>query len=409
MSLGLLALFVGACAGNPQSTDRSDGGLDVPPPRDVSTDTPLRDGMVNGDTPAPECGGEREPCCEDGRCEGILVCGGTGFCATCGRGGEPCCPGGGCNSGLECDGSVCRGCGGDGEPCCPGATPCAGGNTCVAGMCRACGVEPGTCMPGLLETEDCGMCGTRTRRCLETCEFAGWRACTGERACTPGATESTECGLCGTRERTCEASCDWGPFRECMGEGTCEPGTTVTGGCEGPCQARSCSAACMPEACNGTNPSCTPMPGPCSMMCPNGYHVARADCDTSCAAGCTAGSFVNRPTWCEPDQGTSFRACMICNGSVCSNPCGPGYYVSRIVQGNAADRNNCGLTDANMFICTKTTPSFNQCGTTCPPGYAPSGAPIRNTSTCLAARMEANSNIPNDYGRLLRCTGPGSP
>lgn len=280
----------------------------------------------------------------------------------------------------------------------------------MAGMCRACGIEPGTCMPGSRDMEPCGRCGIRNRTCLATCEYGEWTACTGERACIAGETEMMECGRCGSQVRTCEASCDWGPFGGCTGEGMCEAGTVVTGGCEGPCQARDCSAACMPEGCDEQNPSCMTQVAPCAEPCPNGYHVTRAACDTSCAAGCTPGTFVNRATRCEPDEGSSFRACVICNATDgCANACGPGYYVQRISIGSAADRSNCGLNDALMFTCRKTTANFSQCGTTCPPGYARNGSSTRNTSTCQAARIEANGNIPNQYAQLQRCTGPGSP
>lgn len=118
---------------------------------------------------------------------------------------------------------------------------------------------------------------------------------------------------------------------------------------------------------------------------------------------------MNRATECSPDAGASFRACVICNSTDgCANACGPGYYVAQIVSASAAERSACGLTDASMFVCRKTTTSFSQCGTTCPSGYTRIGSPTRSATTCSAAVIEANFNIPNGYAMLARCDGPGS-
>lgn len=366
-------------------------------------DTGMPD-MGMPDVPPPPCGGVDEPCCADGpACDGILICN-AGFCSPCGIPGAPCCEGSACNLGLVCQAGMCAGCGAVGEACCAGTSSCETGATCSGGSCRACGVEPGTCMPGDVDTESCGTrCGIRTRICQATCAWGPWTACAGEGECAAGAMESMDCGMCGTETRSCGADCRWGTFGACSGEGECTAGETLTTGCIGPCQARQCSSACGLGDCTRENPACSDYTAACFAFCNAGYHPTRARCETTCGE-CTPGSWVNRITRCEPDSGSSYSMCLICNTTDgCSNACGPGYHVDRIRTGSSIDRNNCGLNDINMVTCRRNTDSrWTQCGTECPPGAIRSD-PVRDTSRCNAAAIEANVNIPNSYSFRVTC------
>ena len=116
--------------------------------------------------------------------------------------------------------------------------------------------------------------------------WSDWSACTGEGPCASGEVDTEPCGLCGTRSRTCSADCRWGAFGDCGGEGECAPLSTspCTTSC-GSTGSRSCDAscrfgACTPpgEVCNGVDDDCD---GVCDEGCRHGIHRSASPGDHS--------------------------------------------------------------------------------------------------------------------------------
>jgi hypothetical protein len=126
---------------------------------------------------------------------------------------------------------------------------------------------------GASESVPCGMCGSVTRFCSSSLEWA-YGVCMGESGvCMPGTTSTVACGNCGTQPANCDASCHWAPTAACSGEGVCAPGARTRTGmgcpagqthdvlCDGTCTYQSAST-CAADAC--------PTPGasesvPCGM------------------------------------------------------------------------------------------------------------------------------------------------
>lgn len=103
------------------------------------------------------------------------------------------------------------------------------------------------CAPGTEESEACGNCGIRTRRCADDGSWGAFGACEGEGACAPGESRSQPCGLCGSRSEVCTELCEWAESEACAEEGECLPGDIDAVPCEGAEQesVRSCDDECM--------------------------------------------------------------------------------------------------------------------------------------------------------------------
>ncbi len=136
-----------------------------------------------------------------------------------------------------------------------GTRPCA--STCGEGTERCergawvCDV-PETCdctAVGEVDSEDCGLCGTRTRLCEADHGWGPWSDCEGEGVCAPDAVEAVPCELCGTRRRTCRDDCTWGVLGPCEGTRACEPGDVDGTECDA-CSQQVCAADCRWGPCD---------------------------------------------------------------------------------------------------------------------------------------------------------------
>lgn len=137
---------------------------------------------------------------------------------------------------------------------CDDGDPCTDNDACDNGSCV--GTDATECTPGAVDSEPCGLCGTRSRQCSDSCGWGGWSACSSEGVCAPGTIQDDDaaCGDCGTqsRQRQCNDTCQWAPWSSwssCGSQGVCTPGEdqTDTGGC-GNCgsrtRVRTCTNAC---------------------------------------------------------------------------------------------------------------------------------------------------------------------
>ncbi len=68
------------------------------------------------------------------------------------------------------------------------------------------------------ESQACGRCGARTRRC-DGCNWGDFGACQGEGPCANGDLEEQACGSNGVQRRTCSDTCQWGGFDACLEDG----------------------------------------------------------------------------------------------------------------------------------------------------------------------------------------------
>ena len=157
-----------------------------------------------------------------------------------------------------------------------GATDAGGGAECTEGDARSipcgdCGEQGQRCVGGAwepiasceemppcrtgeteVETEDCMLCGTRTRTrtclgCAGWGEFGDWSPCSSEGVCTTGdvRTRTERCGHCGMRTiaEQCDSACGWMVTDPgtCEGDVSCErafrdpicPGESTLVGCSG--------------------------------------------------------------------------------------------------------------------------------------------------------------------------------
>jgi hypothetical protein len=98
-----------------------------------------------------------------------------------------------------------------------------------------------------MQTEPCGACGERVRRCTDDCTWGEWSGCQSEGVCAPGEEDARGCGgACAAQVRTCTAQCEWSDWGECQGGGQCEPGQLDRASC-GNCgeRQRNCTDACI--------------------------------------------------------------------------------------------------------------------------------------------------------------------
>ena len=282
------------------------------------------------------CGGlcVSEGQCVDGRCEGpaALMCDDLNPCTDdlCDpqRGcvhtdhSRPCDDGSACTAVDTCVDGACVGAGAAGcEPgeavelgcglC--GTRTCICSDSCVAEWCGQC-TGSGPCSPGEAdeETVACDGCGQRTRArvCGEDCRWQAWAArgeCEGEAGvCSAGAaeTESEPCGACGTRarDRVCNEQCawnDWSDWGTCGEQGVCEPGQSdAEAGACGDCGTRTRSRTCTP-ACAWGEPgpwSACEGEGGCAPGAVDSQTGACGSCGTrtrtrTCGAGCSWGAW----------------------------------------------------------------------------------------------------------------------
>ena len=91
------------------------------------------------------------------------------------------------------------------------------------------------CEAGQVQTDGCGNCGTRTRRCGGDCRWNAWSACEGQGPCSPGSTDSRDCCDCGSQPRTCRGSCEWRDWGACSGPDPDGGGRVCDTGEPGPC------------------------------------------------------------------------------------------------------------------------------------------------------------------------------
>ncbi len=178
------------------------------------------------DEGCPDCAeGDREPC--ESECgPGFRSCeeGEYGACSAPLPTDEAC-------DGLDnnCDGDVdeelIKGC----ETACG-----AGQEICDEGLWVDCDAPlVCDCDDGDTDEQDCGLCGTRTRRCSAR-TWSDWSGCTDEGECEPGTTDEQVCGtsdagICelGSQQRVCGPVCTFGGWGACAGN--VEPLTEICG------------------------------------------------------------------------------------------------------------------------------------------------------------------------------------
>ena len=119
-------------------------------------------------------------------------------------------------------------------------------------------IVEGVCSPGQTDSQACGNCGTKTRKCSGDGQWGGWSGCTGQGACAAGESESQACGNCGTMTRKCSSSCQWGGWSGCAGQGVCAANELESQEC-GDCGAtvRLCDSSCQWQSwssCQGEDP-----------------------------------------------------------------------------------------------------------------------------------------------------------
>ncbi|MDY0003629.1 MAG: hypothetical protein RBU30_20185 [Polyangia bacterium] len=151
------------------------------------------------------------------------------------------------------------------------------------------------CVSGQIQTEACGLCGTRSRSCQSDCQWSVWSDCTGQGVCSPGQTESELCGFCGTRSRSCVSSCVWGEWTECVGGGDCAPGTIEERDC---CDCGSQSRSCDTTSCSwGPWSDCHgPDPAGGELRCDTGEQGICAAGLLRCVEGCLSCERLQEPT-----------------------------------------------------------------------------------------------------------------
>ena len=119
------------------------------------------------------------------------------------------------------------------------------------------------CGPNEEESEACGACGQRVRRCDQNGRWTPFGACEGEGVCVPDATRQSPCGRCGEAVETCTAACAWGASSVCEGEGMCDPMAEDEEDCaDGGTRVRTCG----PECAWGAFTACGGMECPAGMM-----------------------------------------------------------------------------------------------------------------------------------------------
>ena len=79
------------------------------------------------------------------------------------------------------------------------------------------------CDDGERDTQPCGLCGERTRTCVDSA-WEDWGGCEDEGECEPGELQYQDCGfgslgICelGTQQRACSGSCAWAAWSPCAG------------------------------------------------------------------------------------------------------------------------------------------------------------------------------------------------
>jgi hypothetical protein len=89
------------------------------------------------------------------------------------------------------------------------------------------------CDNGGVDSQACGLCGTRTRTCTDSA-WEDWGTCSGEGACEPGETQYQDCGfgtegICelGAQQRSCDGECGWEDWSPCAG--ATDPTTEICG------------------------------------------------------------------------------------------------------------------------------------------------------------------------------------
>ncbi len=92
------------------------------------------------------------------------------------------------------------------------------------------------CTAGDQETQDCELCGVKTRTCDSTGSWGAWSGCEQQGECEPGDEETEACGECGQHSRTCSSACAWGQWGTCESVSTTEPCDTGMPGICGPGQ-----------------------------------------------------------------------------------------------------------------------------------------------------------------------------
>ena len=170
--------------------------------------------------------GEEGCGCDEGACDGGLVCR-AGMCAPPETGCLDCpCEGGSCDAGLVCEAGTCR----DDTPPCPEGTegcPCFSGGTCDGGLsCDASTSTCAPCAPGTSMCEcDAGACGAGL-----ACESSAMCPAGASECCVPtDCTEGTVGCTCSTTDPAC------GPGAVCRG-GLCACGDNFAGAnCEISC------------------------------------------------------------------------------------------------------------------------------------------------------------------------------
>ena len=102
--------------------------------------------------------------------------------------------------------------------------------------------------------------------------------------CSPGQSQSQACGICGTKTRTCSNSCSWGGWGAC--NDPCEECTPSCGGKQ-----------CGDDGCGGSCGNC-----PANETCQAGQCVSQAGCGDITYEGCCDGPVL---TWCENEELTT--------------------------------------------------------------------------------------------------------
>ena len=240
----------------------------------------------------------------------------------------------------------------------------AGSESCINGQWMGCDA-PENCNCSTEEGVDiqlCGSCGERSRIC-ETPQWGEWSECLMGGQCNPGQAEESTCGLCGTKRRLCVSTCEWGDWQACLNEGECSPGQVEMEDCPSGCgqRTRTCTDNCgwgEWTGCEAQNGVCMPDEVQ-SESCGACGQTRERICSDICQWG-TWGECQNSGNVCTPGE-TQDQSCGACQTQtrVCSNDCIWGDWgecqAGSCSPGDVETR-ECGLCGTQTRRCT------SQCG-----------------------------------------------